>query len=99
MNKHEAEQWLGKNVRHIYSQLADGMDVSPSARLRLEGQVDLLIYQKLLDKDDVRQLVAESYRLFFKQPVDNGFWQWADDQPVFVLPYRMHEAPVYKAGK
>ena len=98
MHKAEAEQFVIARLQGIYQPLAAGQDIAPGKRLRLEGQIELLLLQGLIDAGWLRTTISELYQSAFAEPVDELFWQWQGLQPQpFCLPWRMWDAPVYKS--
>jgi hypothetical protein len=96
LNKASAQQHVHDQVITLYTQLQQGQDVSPGERLRLEGQVELLLQFQLLDWPWLQQLINTQYQQHFHQPVNEILWQWMHTDQRFYLPVKMHEAPVYK---
>ena len=68
---------------------------SPAARYRLEGYLQALIEQQLINRDRVVQLISSTYQEVFNgepplEPVTGEELQ---------LPHRTPLAPVYKPGE
>lgn len=97
LNKASAQQHVQSQVTTLYTQLQQGQDVSPGERLRLEGQVELLLQFQLLDWPWLQQLINTQYQQYFNQPVNETLWQWMHNDQRFYFPVKMHEAPVYKS--
>lgn len=98
MNKTEAELFVSTRIQQIYRQLAAGLDVAPGKRLRLEGQIELLQHQQLITQAWLEEELNRLHQSAFGEVVDPLFWQWQQQQgSPFCLPWRMWDAPVYKA--
>lgn len=82
-------------VDQLYFDLHHGMDVSPGARLRFEGKVELLLECGVIDRAWLEGLVNDRYQHYFGQSVDPIYWEWMKTDNRFYLPWQMLEAPVY----
>ncbi len=97
LDKDSAQQWVSEKVKALYTQLQQGLDVSPGERLRLEGQIELLLQFQLLEWHWLQETINTQYQQHFHQPVNETLWQWMHNDQRFYLPMKMHEAPVYKS--
>ncbi len=91
------KEFLVERIEAIYQSLQQGHDVSPGDRLRLEGQIELMLVYDVIDREWIEEFVKQRYQYFFKQTVDDVHWQWVEQDQHFYLPVKMQEAPVYKA--
>ncbi|CAA0100360.1 Uncharacterised protein [BD1-7 clade bacterium] len=98
LNQASAEKWVEDALAEIYLRIQQGKDVSPAARLALEGQIDLLLAFELLEFSWLRDRVVWHHRLAINEVPSALFWEWLEDRPGFVLPLKMSEAPVYHSG-
>ncbi|CAA0107997.1 Uncharacterised protein [BD1-7 clade bacterium] len=98
LDQASAEQWVEDALAVIYQRIQQGKDVSPAARLALEGQVDLLLAFELLEFSWLRDRVVWHHRLATNEAPSALFWEWLEARLGFVLPLKMTEAPVYRAG-
>lgn len=94
MNRQQAADWLTEQLDSIYRALQHGQDVSPARILKLEGVVEWLIAQNLLDWVQVQQQTTQVYRQYLGEEPSALHWQWCQDDQLFRLPYRMQTAPV-----
>lgn len=96
LNKESAIGFITSEVEAVYAALSAGEPVSLSARLHLEGQINLLLTYELIDFSWVKSFISKEYEKWMEQPVSPIMWQWMKDDGCFYLPIKMHEAPVYK---
>lgn len=96
LNEVEARQWVSEKVIAIYRKLQQGKDVSYGERLRIEGQVELLLAFHLLDWAWLQEFINTQHQYYLGNAIDAAMWQWMHDDNHFYLPAKMQEAPVYK---
>ena len=96
LEKDTAKKFITGIIDEIYLTLKQGYDVSPGDRLRLEGQVELLIAFDVIDWNWIESLVNRLYQSAFHQNVEEDYWNWMKSDKRFYLPVKMREAPVYK---
>jgi hypothetical protein len=81
-------------IQGLYQQLAQGLDVSPARRYRLEGKIELLLQQQVISWQALQKQVDDYYQTFLQANVEATFWQWCLEQQQFRLPTKMPIAPV-----
>lgn len=88
-------QLLGE-LSELFERLGKGLDVSPSKRYKLEGQLELLLQLNLLDENELQTFCEKQLKAHKLSLPPEGFWQWAQEQGRFFIPAPMVEAPVFK---
>lgn len=78
----------------LYLQLKENGDVSPAQRLRLEGQLQLLLDWQLLTWPQLKSIVEPAFKQATGSNVEAAFWQWCEQEQYCRLPYRTTLAPV-----
>lgn len=81
-------------IQGLYQQLAQGLDVSPARRYRLEGKIELLLQQQVISWQALQKRVDDYCQTFLQARVEATFWQWCLEQQQFRLPIKMSTAPV-----
>jgi hypothetical protein len=97
LNESSAKEYITRVVDEMYLALQQGNDVSPGERLRFEGQAELLLMYEIISSNWLEELINLRYQYYFQQPVDDMHWQWVKQDKHFYLPFKMREAPVYRA--
>lgn len=86
--------YLENQLQQYYQELAKYNDASPAKRMRIEGQVQLLLDLNMLDKQKLQNLVEKLYLKAVGEKVSCSFWWWGEQQHCFRLPYQTAKAPV-----
>ncbi|NRB39585.1 MAG: hypothetical protein HRU20_14125 [Pseudomonadales bacterium] len=96
LNQASAQKCLVDEITVIYRRLSEGKDVSPAQHFYLEGQAKLLLDFDIVSYVWLKAQVNALYVQYMGQEIDKTFWLWSEEQGQFMLPIKMHKAPVYK---
>lgn len=94
MDKTDITGWLTLQLARFYQPLSQGQDISPAQLLKLEGKIEYLLEQQLLDWAQVQQQVDAQYQQVFGDKPPAVHWQWCKSDNTMRLPYQMQAAPV-----
>lgn len=89
LNDKVAKQLVIDGLTYFYTQLEQGLDVSPGERLRFEGKVELLLDEGLLDWAWLKKTTEQCYVDILNQLIDAHYWLWLEDEGKYYMPYKM----------